>query len=153
MKPRFLIIVATLCAQIWSLPAFAQGLPPELIHYPEFVFLDGQVLTADADRDFTVTEAVAVRGNRIFAVGSNEKIRQLAGPGTRRIDLRGRSLTPGFIYNDGDNAIPGGDILKDTQWGGRTYPRVGGKTIGEALATLAFIVRNEAIQGNRYFSI
>ena len=151
MKPRFLIIVATLCAQIWSLPAFAQGLPPELIHYPEFVFLDGQVLTADADRDFTVTEAVAVRGNRIFAVGSNEKIRQLAGPGTRRIDLRGRSLTPGFIYNDGDNAIPAGDILKDTQWGGRTYPRVGGKTIEEALATLAFIVRNEGNPGEPIF--
>ena len=151
MKPRFLIIVATLCAQIWSLPAFAQGLPPELIHYPEFVFLDGQVLTADADRDFTVTEAVEVRGNRIFAVGSNEKIRQLAGPGTRRIDLRGRSLTPGFIYNDGDNAIPAGDILKDTQWGGRTYPRVGGKTIEEALATLAFIVRNEGNPGEPIF--
>ena len=151
MKPRFLIIVATLCAQIWSLPAFAQGLPPELIHYPEFVFLDGQVLTADADRDFTVTEAVAVRGNRIFAVGSNEKIRQLAGPGTRRIDLRGRSLTPGFIYNDGDNAVPAGDILKDTQWGGRTYPRVGGKTIEEALATLAFIVRNEGNPGEPIF--
>ena len=151
MKPRFLIIVATLCAQIWSLSVFAQGLPPELIHYPEFVFLDGQVLTADADRDFTVTEAVAVRGNRIFAVGSNEKIRQLAGPGTRRIDLRGRSLTPGFIYNDGDNAIPAGDILKDTQWGGRTYPRVGGKTIEEALATLAFIVRNEGNPGEPIF--
>ncbi len=151
MKPRFLIIVATLCAQIWSLPAFAQGLPPELIHYPEFVFLDGQVLTADADRDFTVTEAVAVRGNRIFAVGSNEKIRHLAGPGTRRIDLGGRSLTPGFIYNDGDNAIPAGDILKDTQWGGQTYPRVGGKTIEEALATLAFIVRNEGNPGEPIF--
>ena len=151
MKPRYLIIGAILFAQTWSMVAFAQSLPSELIHYPEFVFVNGQVLTADADREFTVTEAVAVRGNRIFALGSSEKIKQLAGPGTRQIDLRGRSLTPGFIYNDGDNAVPAGDILKDTQWGGRTYPRVGGKTIQEALATLAHIVRNEGEPGEPIF--
>lgn len=151
MKPRYLIIGATLSAQIWSMLAFAQSPPPELVHYPEFIFFDGQVLTADSDRDFTITEAVAVRGNRIFALGSNQKIKRLAGPGTRQVDLRGRSLTPGFIYNDGDNAVPAGDILKDTQWGGRTYPRVGGKTIEEALATLAFIVRNEGNPGEPIF--
>jgi len=153
MKPRHLIIGAILFAQTWSMVAFAQILPSELIHYPEFVFVNGQVLTADADRDFTISEAVAVRGNRIFALGSSEKIKRLAGPRTRQIDLRGRSLTPGFIYNDGDNAVPAGDILKDTQWGGRTYPRVGGQTIEEALATLAYIVRNEGNPGNRYFLI
>ncbi len=151
MKPRHLIIGAILFAQTWSMVAFAQILPSELIHYPEFVFVNGQVLTADADRDFTISEAVAVRGNRIFALGSSDKIRQLAGPGTRQIDLRGRSLTPGFIYNDGDNAVPAGDILKDTQWGGRTYPRVGGQTIDEALATLAHIVRSEGNPGEPIF--
>jgi hypothetical protein len=46
----------------------AQDIPAELIHYPDFVFFNGQVLTADADQDFTIAQAVAVRGNRIFAV-------------------------------------------------------------------------------------
>ena len=151
MKQQHFLSGACLAAQLWSMAALAQNPPAELIHYPEFVFLNGQVLTADSDREFTIAEAVAVRGNKFFAVGSSEKIRRLAGPGTRRIDLRGRSLTPGFIYNDGDNAVPAGDILKDTQWGGRTYPRLGGETIDQALATLSFIVETEAEFGEPVF--
>ena len=127
------------------------NVPVELIHYPEFVFHSGQVLTADADQDFTIAEAVAVRGNRIFAVGSNQVIRQLAGPSTRIIDLAGRSLTPGFIYNDGDNAVPAGDILKDSQWNGVTHPHLGGSDIDQALATLAYIVENENEPGEPVF--
>ena len=44
-------------------------------------------------------QAVAVRGDRIVAVGTNQDITQLAGPKTRRIDLRGRSVVPGMIDN------------------------------------------------------
>ena len=89
-------------------PTFAQGqdLPEELIRYADFVFYNGQVLTADADRSFTVAGAVAVRDENILAVGTSARILKLAGPETRRIDLRGRSLTPGFIYSDGDNSVP-----------------------------------------------
>jgi predicted amidohydrolase YtcJ len=121
--------------------------PAELIYYPEMVFHNGKVLTADADQDFTVSEAVAVRGNRILAVGTSAQIRRLAGPSTRVIDLKGRSLTPGFIYNDADNAVPAGDILKDSQWGGLTRAQLGGKTIDQALATLSHIVENEGKPG------
>ncbi len=151
MKQHYLFFIVTFISHAWSTMASAQNVPPELIHYPEFVFYNGQVLTADDDQNFTVAEALAVRGSRVFALGSNEEIRRLAGPDTRRIDLRGRSVTPGFIYNDGDNAVPAGDILKDTQWGGRTYPRIGGKTIDEALATLAHIVRREGSPGEPIF--
>ena len=143
------ILAAALCAPA----AMAQnaGAPAELIHYPDFVFHNGQVLTADADRDFTVAEAVAVRGNRIFKVGSSRDIRRLAGPDTRVIDLGGRSLTPGFIYNDGDGSVPAGDILKDSQWNGRTYQAIGGPTIDQALVTLATIVDNEGEPGEPLF--
>jgi predicted amidohydrolase YtcJ len=131
--------------------AFAQDLPPELVHYADFVFTNGQVLTADADRSFTVAEAVAVRDNEILAVGTSERIAKLAGPDTRRIDLRGRSLTPGFIYNDGDNSVPGGDVLKESQWGGITRPALGGDTLDQVLATLAFIVEHEGSAGEPMF--
>jgi predicted amidohydrolase YtcJ len=40
---------------------------------------------------------IAVAGGRITAVGSDAEITALAGPQTRRVDLRGRSLLPGFI--------------------------------------------------------
>jgi len=148
----FLFVSACFVIQFFHAPAFAQNtVPDELVHYPEFVFYNGQVLTADADRDFTIAEAVAVRGNRIFAVGPSTQIRRLAGPNTRSIDLKGRSLTPGFIYNDADNAVPAGDILKDTQWGGRTRPSLGGDTIDQTLATLAYIVENEGKPGEPIF--
>jgi predicted amidohydrolase YtcJ len=42
-------------------------------------------------------EALAVRGDRILAVGSVADIAALAGPGTERIDTRGLTVTPGFI--------------------------------------------------------
>ncbi len=144
-------IAAGVAALFWAMATFAQDVPTELIHYPDFVFFNGPVLTADADEDFTVAEAVAVRGNRIFAVGSSQEILRLAGPDTRRIDLRGRSLTPGFVYNDGDNAVPAGDILKESQWNGWIYPSIGGETIGQALATLAFLVEQEGEAGEPMF--
>ncbi|NIN35096.1 MAG: hypothetical protein GTO60_08435, partial [Gammaproteobacteria bacterium] len=122
-----------------------------MIHYPDFVFYNGQVLTADADRDFTIAEAVAVRGNRILAVGNDSEIQVMIGPETRAIDLDGRSLTPGFIYNDGDNSVPAGDILKDSQWDGVTHPHLGGQTLDQALATLAYIVENNTDEGEPLF--
>ena len=61
------------------------------------VLSNGKIITVD-DR-FTIAQAVAVRGERIVAVGTNQDIARLAGPGTRRIDLRGRSVVPGFIDN------------------------------------------------------
>jgi predicted amidohydrolase YtcJ len=42
-------------------------------------------------------EAIAVRGNRLLAVGSNEEIVRLTTASTHRIDGRGMSITPGFI--------------------------------------------------------
>jgi predicted amidohydrolase YtcJ len=41
--------------------------------------------------------AVAVTRGRISAIGSDDEIGALVGPGTRRVDLRGRTLLPGFI--------------------------------------------------------
>src|SRR5260370_17662642 len=41
--------------------------------------------------------ALAVRGDRIAALGTNEEIARLIGPDTRRIDLRGRLAVPGLF--------------------------------------------------------
>lgn len=61
----------------------------------DVIFLGGPVLTMD-DRA-PVAQGVAVRGERILAVGSAETVRAHAGPRTQVIDLAGRTLLPGFI--------------------------------------------------------
>ncbi|HEY5622441.1 MAG TPA: amidohydrolase family protein, partial [Gammaproteobacteria bacterium] len=73
-----------------SIPAAAQDAP-------DVVFVNGKVLTVDAD--FSMVEAVAVTGNVISAVGDSDDIAELAGAGTRVIDLEGRTMIPGLIDN------------------------------------------------------
>ncbi|GGN12194.1 amidohydrolase [Streptomyces fuscichromogenes] len=61
---------------------------------PTLVLTGGQVLTVD--RDFTVAEGVAVRGRDIVAVGTDAQMRALIGPGTRVVELGGRTVLPGI---------------------------------------------------------
>jgi predicted amidohydrolase YtcJ len=44
-----------------------------------------------------VPQAVAITQGRISAVGRDQEILPLAGPGSEKIDLEGRLVTPGFI--------------------------------------------------------
>jgi predicted amidohydrolase YtcJ len=59
------------------------------------VLYNGKVLTVD--RNFSVAEAVAVRDGKIAAVGRSDDVLKLAGPNTLRVDLKGRTVTPGLI--------------------------------------------------------
>src|SRR6476646_6605102 len=59
------------------------------------VLLNGKILTVDSQ--FSIREAIAIRGQRILATGSTADIRKLAGPTTRTIDLQGRTVIPGLI--------------------------------------------------------
>ena len=70
-------------------PAPLTAQPPDIILY------HGKIVTVD-DR-FSLAEALAVRGDRIVAVGANEAVRGLAGPRTRQIDLGGKTVLPGLI--------------------------------------------------------
>ena len=55
----------------------------------------GKVITVD--QRGRIASAVAVVGNRIAAVGSDQEIGQLVGPRTEIVELKGRTLLPGFI--------------------------------------------------------
>ena len=59
------------------------------------VLTNGKIITVD-DR-FSIAQAVAIRGDRFVAVGTNQDITRLAGPTTRRIDLGGKAVIPGLI--------------------------------------------------------
>lgn len=60
----------------------------------DLVLVGGRVATMDPARSWA--SAVAVRDGRIVAVGSDQAVRPLTGPGSRVIELRGRTVTPGF---------------------------------------------------------
>jgi len=77
-------------------PASAQG-SGAASPAPDIILSNGKIITVD-DR-FQIAQAVAVRGDRIVAVGTNQEVARLAGPGTRTIDLRGRAVIPGLIDN------------------------------------------------------
>jgi predicted amidohydrolase YtcJ len=64
---------------------------------PDLVLSNGKIITVD--ERFTIAQALAIKGDRIVAVGTNQEIGQLAGPNTRRIDLAGKAVTPGLIDN------------------------------------------------------
>ena len=59
------------------------------------IIINGSVLTINAED--AIAEAVAIRGNKILAVGSNEEIKAYSGDGTEWIDARGKTVMPGFI--------------------------------------------------------
>ena len=66
------------------------------------------------DEALPLAESVALWGNRILAVGSNDQLEPLAGPNTTIIDGTGTTVTPGFIdahsHPDGSNEVTGADV-------------------------------------------
>lgn len=60
----------------------------------DLVVLNGRVLVMD-DR-FRVAQALAVRGGRLLAIGSNRDVRRLAGRRTRVVDAAGGTVLPGI---------------------------------------------------------
>jgi predicted amidohydrolase YtcJ len=88
------IAVAAVAAVVCAL-ASAQGSAPDL------VLFNGKIFTSDAA--YPYVQALAIRGGRIEATGDSSKIKLLAGPQTRQIDLGGRTVIPGI--NDAHNHI------------------------------------------------
>jgi len=61
---------------------------------PDFIITNATVHTMDTRQP--TAQAVAILGNRIVAVGSNEDVRKVAGARTRVIDAGGKLVLPGF---------------------------------------------------------
>ncbi|MCZ6751051.1 MAG: amidohydrolase family protein [Acidobacteria bacterium] len=77
--------------------------PEEIVAYPDMIIHNAKVITMD-DTSFglntsrgTTAEAIAIRGDKIQAIGNNARILSLAGPGTDRIDAKGRMVMPGIV--------------------------------------------------------
>jgi len=75
--------------------------PVELVSYPDIIYHNGKVATlndpAVNNNVGRFAEAVAIRGERIQFVGTNAEVLRMAGPNTRKVDLKGYLMTPGLI--------------------------------------------------------
>ncbi|HZT32080.1 MAG TPA: amidohydrolase [Bryobacteraceae bacterium] len=60
----------------------------------DLVVHHGKIVTVDPG--FRIAEAMAIRGDRILATGSDSEMLALAAPDARRIDLAGRTVLPGL---------------------------------------------------------
>ena len=78
----------------------------------DLVVLDGRVWTNQSARSWA--EAVAVRNERIVAVGTSKEIRRYVGRDTRVLELRGHLVLPGFIDSH-THFLDGGMALLDVQ--------------------------------------
>ena len=90
MRQIVIAFVLVAVALAWTKPASAQA-PADI------VLLNGKIVTVD-DR-FTIAEALAIKDERILAVGSNAEIEKHKRPLTRVLDLGRRTVIPGLIDN------------------------------------------------------
>ncbi len=93
MRP-LLIAGLFVCMVVWQHVASVGAESSNQPHEPTLVLHHGKIITVD--RPFRIVEAMAVEGDRILAVGSNEEVLKLAGPNTRQIDVAGKTVLPGL---------------------------------------------------------
>jgi predicted amidohydrolase YtcJ len=87
MIKRILISLLLTCS-FYSIKVNAQK------QFADLIIINAKVHTMDKkDKE---AEAVAIKDNKIIAVGRYNKIRKLTGIKTKRIDARGRVVIPGF---------------------------------------------------------
>jgi predicted amidohydrolase YtcJ len=63
--------------------------------HADFIITNARVITMDAVRPFA--QALAVKSNRISAIGSNDAMKEWRGPKTRVHDNNGNTVIPGII--------------------------------------------------------
>ena len=98
------LITLLLVIPIFHSLTWGQQLPPLVAEqgYADLVLVNGKIVTMD-DRSYTpnspgnIVEAMAVKGKKIMAVGSNVEMRALAGPNTRFVDIENKTVMPGLI--------------------------------------------------------
>lgn len=74
--------------------ACQESLPPA-----DLIIICGKIYTMETDRP--MADALAVRGDTIIYTGDSIQVMDFKGPNTQVINLKGKTLTPGFIEGHG----------------------------------------------------
>ena len=97
-----------------------------VVHYPDMILYNGKVATVD--KYFSIAQAVAIRDGKFLAVGKNTNIFALAGRGTLKIELKGKTVLPGLIDSHNHMEEAGEALYK--------VPLGKAKTVADALALI-----------------
>ena len=62
---------------------------------PGMILFNGKIVTVN--KNFEIAEAIAIKGDRIQAVGANPEILKLSDSATEKFDLKGKTVLPGLI--------------------------------------------------------
>jgi predicted amidohydrolase YtcJ len=112
------IAVSLSLAALAALAARPTAAPPQP-PAADLVLTNGTIVTvSDAMPE---AQALAVRGDRIIAVGNGADIRRYVGPATQVVDLQGQLAIPGFIEGHGHFTGVGTaelqlKLMKTTSW-------------------------------------
>lgn len=82
----------------WSIGTLALGTVPVVMAVEplaDTILVGGKIVTLDAKRP--IASALAIRGEKIVAVGDDAEVRRLAGPDARIILLAGKMVIPGIV--------------------------------------------------------
>ena len=101
--------IVLLLIGILTLPACGDGRDGAGGPVADLALINGNVVTVDEDNPSA--EALAVVGDRIVAVGSNDEIGAMIGDATEVVDLAGRTAIPGFIEGHGHYTSFGGSLM------------------------------------------
>jgi predicted amidohydrolase YtcJ len=93
----------------------------------DLILLHGKVVTVD--RDFSIRQALAVKGDRLLRVGTDRDVLETRGPGTTIVDLAGKMVLPGLIDS---HTHPTGACMTEFD-----HPIPAMETIGDVLAYVA----------------
>jgi predicted amidohydrolase YtcJ len=107
MRLRGYLGLSTLLAIGFASALWAQG-----NHATERVLYNAKIFTAEPDSPYA--DAVAIRGDKIVAVGSRAEVAKTVGKDAETFDLQGRVLLPGLIDSH-QHALDGGISLITAQ--------------------------------------
>ena len=98
---RFMALVALVAGASWTLVRTTPAVAPVVaaqapaVRPADLVLTNGKIVTVeDAQPE---AQAMAVNGDTVTALGSNQDIQRYVGPNTKVIDLKGALATPGFM--------------------------------------------------------
>jgi predicted amidohydrolase YtcJ len=130
MKPR-----RSACWLTSALLALGLGGGAEGADEADVILLHGKVVTVD--RGFSVRQALAIKGDRLLRVGTDEEVLQTRGPATSTIDLGGKMVLPGLIdshthptgacMTEFDHPVPEMETIRDVL----NYIRSRAEALGE----------------------
>lgn len=60
----------------------------------DIIFTNGKIFTSDTNKLYV--QALAIKGNKIIATGTNAEILKLSGKNTKKIDVNGKTIVPGL---------------------------------------------------------